>query len=117
MTVQLQHDCPVSEIMGVRGVLFVCLFLCLSDAGKHSRHVDLALMGSGFPVILTFKPGRVINFKDCYLGEQTQVVCTMKNESEFLPVTFKFRKAAHFNVSPERGILKTKSEKVTPSFS
>ncbi|NXR80156.1 CFA47 protein, partial [Pycnonotus jocosus] len=85
---------------------------------KHSRHVDLALMGSGFPVILTFKPGRVINFKDCFLGEQTSVVCTVKNESEFLPVTFKFRKAAHFNVSPERGTLKTKSEKeVMISFS
>ncbi|NWH91471.1 CFA47 protein, partial [Aegithalos caudatus] len=85
---------------------------------SRSRHVDLALMGSGFPVILTFKPGTVINFKDCYLGEQTQVVCIMKNESEFLPVTFSFRKAAHFNVSPERGMLKIKSEKeVMISFS
>ncbi|NXC08194.1 CFA47 protein, partial [Orthonyx spaldingii] len=85
---------------------------------SHSRHVDLALMGSGFPVMLTFKPGTVINFKECYLGEQTQVVCTMKNESEFLPVTFSFRKTAHFNISPERGKLKKKSEKeVMFSFS
>ncbi|NXY33095.1 CFA47 protein, partial [Pomatorhinus ruficollis] len=100
------------EAVGERGV-------CLQDlSGSYSRHVDLALMGSGFPVILSFKPGRVINFKDCYLGEQTQVVCTMKNESEFLPVTFRFRKAAHFNVSPERGTLKVKSEKeVMISFS
>ncbi|NXC59688.1 CFA47 protein, partial [Aleadryas rufinucha] len=85
---------------------------------SHSRHVDLALMGSGFPVMLTFKPGTVIDFKECYLGEQTQVVCTMKNESEFLPVTFSFRRTAHFNISPERGELKKKSEKeVTFSFS
>ncbi|NXD02891.1 CFA47 protein, partial [Certhia familiaris] len=85
---------------------------------NHSRHVDLALMGSGFPVILTFNPGTVIKFKDCYLGEQTQVVCTMKNESEFLPVTFSFRKTAHFNISPKRGKLKKKSEKeVMISFS
>ncbi|NWT50860.1 CFA47 protein, partial [Erythrocercus mccallii] len=85
---------------------------------SRSRHVDLALMGSGFPVVLTFKPGTKIHFKDCYLGEQTQVVCTMKNESEFLPVTFSFRKAAHFNISPERGMLKIKSEKeVMISFS
>ncbi|NWS28203.1 CFA47 protein, partial [Polioptila caerulea] len=92
---------------------------CLQNlSGSHSRHVDLALMGSGFPVILTFKPGTVINFKDCYLGEQAQVVCTMKNESEFLPVTFSFRKTAHFSVSPERGKLKKKSEKeVMISFS
>ncbi|NXL75674.1 CFA47 protein, partial [Leptocoma aspasia] len=87
-------------------------------SGSHSRYVDLALMGSGFPVILTFKPGTVINFKDCYLGEKTQVVCTVKNESEFLPVTFRFRKTAHFNVSPGRGKLKKNSEKeVIISFS
>ncbi|NXV04029.1 CFA47 protein, partial [Cettia cetti] len=92
---------------------------CLQElSGSRSPHVDLAVMGSGFPVILTFKPGTVINFEDCYLGEQTQVVCTMKNESEFLPVTFSFRKAAHFNISPARGMLKMKSEKeVMISFS
>ncbi|XP_054484324.2 cilia- and flagella-associated protein 47 [Agelaius phoeniceus] len=89
-----------------------------ATTSSHSRYVDLALMGSGFPVILTFKPGTVINFEDCYLGEQTQVACTMKNESEFLPVTFRFRKTAHFSVSPARGKLKTKSEKeVMISFS
>ncbi|NXY04822.1 CFA47 protein, partial [Pteruthius melanotis] len=88
------------------------------DVWNHSRHVDLALTGSGFPVMLTFKPGTVIDFKECYLGERTQVVCTMKNESKFLPVTFSFRKTAHFSISPERGKLKKKSEKeVTFSFS
>ncbi|NXH37504.1 CFA47 protein, partial [Dicaeum eximium] len=92
---------------------------CLQNlSGSHSRFVDLALKGSGFPVILTFTPGTVINFKDCYLGEKAQAVCTMKNESEFLPVTFRFRKAAHFNVSPGRGKLKKNSEKeVMISFS
>ncbi|NWY74183.1 CFA47 protein, partial [Erithacus rubecula] len=92
---------------------------CLQNlSGNNSRQVDLALMGSGFPVLLTFKPGRVINFKDCYLGEKAQVVCTMKNESEFLPVMFCFRKTAHFSVSPGRGKLKKKSEKeVMISFS
>ncbi|NXR33779.1 CFA47 protein, partial [Zosterops hypoxanthus] len=100
------------EAVGARGV-------CLQDiSGSYFRHVDLALMGSGYPVILNFKPGRVINFKDCYLGEQTEVVCTMKNESEFLPLMFRFRRAAHFKVSPERGTLKVKSEKeVIISFS
>ncbi|NXD19099.1 CFA47 protein, partial [Spelaeornis formosus] len=93
------------ETVGMRGD-------CLQNlSGSHSCHVDLALMGSGFPVILTFKPGTVINFKDCYLGEQLQIACTMKNESEFLPVMFSFRKTAHFNVSPERGKLKKNSEK------
>ncbi|NXY24504.1 CFA47 protein, partial [Atrichornis clamosus] len=78
---------------------------------SHPPHVDLALMGSGFPVLLTFDPGPVINFMDCYLGEQTQVLCTLKNESEYLPITFSFRKTAHFNISPERGKIKKKSQK------
>ncbi|KAL2310433.1 hypothetical protein Nmel_002085, partial [Mimus melanotis] len=107
------------ETVGKRGG---CLQNLSDDATattrSNSRHVDLALMGSGFPVILSFKPGTVINFKDCYLGEQVQVVCTMKNESKFLPVTFSFRKTAHFNVSPERGKINKKSEKeVMISFS
>ncbi|XP_063249073.1 cilia- and flagella-associated protein 47 isoform X2 [Prinia subflava] len=107
------------ETVGERGVSLQDLSGgATATRRRHSRHVDLALMGSGFPVILTFKPGTVINFEDCYLGEQTQVECTMKNESEFLPVTFRFRKTAHFNVSPKRGMLKTKSEKeVMISFS
>ncbi|NWV38600.1 CFA47 protein, partial [Grantiella picta] len=112
------------ETVGKRGdclqtpsdVLFV--YLSLSNAGSHSRRADLALMGSGFPVMIAFKPGPVINFKECYFGEKTQVLCTIKNESKFLPVTFSFRKTAHFKFSPERGKLKKKSEKeVMISFS
>ncbi|NWV81447.1 CFA47 protein, partial [Dasyornis broadbenti] len=107
------------ETVGKRGD---CL-QTLSDGAtattrSHSRHVDLALMGSGLPVMVTFNPGPVINFKDCYLGEETQVLCTVKNESEFLPVSFSFRKTTHFSVSPERGKLKKKTEKeVVISFS
>ncbi|NXL50837.1 CFA47 protein, partial [Podilymbus podiceps] len=82
------------------------------------HHVELALTGSGLPVMLTFNPGPVIKFMDCFLGEETQVLCTLKNESEYLPVTFSFHKAAHFNISPEKGKLKKKSAKdVMFSFS
>ncbi|NXL98458.1 CFA47 protein, partial [Tyrannus savana] len=85
---------------------------------NHPHHVDLALMGSGLPVMVTFNPGPEINFMDCYLGEQTEVLCTLKNESDSLPVIFSFRKAAHFNVSPEKGKIKKKSAKdVMISFS
>ncbi|NXK96992.1 CFA47 protein, partial [Formicarius rufipectus] len=84
----------------------------------HPHHVDLALKGSGLPVMVTFNPGPEINFMECYLGEQTQVQCTLKNESESLPVTFSFRRAAHFNVSPEKGKIPKKSAKdVMISFS
>ncbi|KFQ75445.1 Uncharacterized protein CXorf22, partial [Phaethon lepturus] len=85
---------------------------------NHPHHTELALTGSGLPVMLTFNPGPVIKFMDCFLGEQTQVLCTLKNESESLPVTFSFRKTAHFNISPEKGKIKKSSAKdVMFSFS
>ncbi|KFM10088.1 Uncharacterized protein CXorf22, partial [Aptenodytes forsteri] len=85
---------------------------------SHPHHMELALTGSGLPVMLTFNPGPVIKFMDCFLGEQTQVLCTLKNESESLPVTFSFRKTAHFNISPEKGkIKKISANDVIFSFS
>ncbi|KFV99799.1 Uncharacterized protein CXorf22, partial [Eurypyga helias] len=85
---------------------------------NHPHQTELALTGSGLPVMLTFNPGPVIKFMDCFLGEQTQVLCTLKNESDSLPVTFSFRKTAHFNISPEKGKIKRNSAKdVIFSFS
>ncbi|NXC47636.1 CFA47 protein, partial [Penelope pileata] len=75
------------------------------------HHTELALIGSALPVVLTFNPGPVIKFMDCFLGEQTQVSCMLKNESESLPVKFTFRKTAHFNISPEKGKIKKSSTK------
>ncbi|NXN27699.1 CFA47 protein, partial [Nycticryphes semicollaris] len=95
----------------------------LSDATtaiamNHPHHMELALTGSGLPVMLTFNPGPVIKFMDCFLGEKTQVLCTLRNESESLPVTFCFRKTANFSISPEKGKIKKKSAKdVIFSFS
>ncbi|KAK2527080.1 Cfap47 [Columba guinea] len=89
----------------------------LSDA-NHPHHTELALTGSGLPVMLTVNPGPVIKFMDCFFGEQAQVLCTLKNESDSLPVTFSFRKTAHFNISPEKGKIKKRSAKdVIFSFS
>ncbi|NXK50736.1 CFA47 protein, partial [Chauna torquata] len=85
---------------------------------NHPHHTELALTGSGLPVMLTFNPGPVIKFMNCFVGEQTQVLCTLKNESESLPVKFSFRKTAHFNISPEKGKIKRSSTKeVIFSFS
>ncbi|NXV31996.1 CFA47 protein, partial [Rissa tridactyla] len=85
---------------------------------NHPHRTELALTGSGLPVMLTFSPGPVIKFMDCFLGEQTQVLCTLKNESESLPLTFSFHKTANFNISPKKGRIKKKSAKdVIFSFS
>ncbi|XP_039185523.1 cilia- and flagella-associated protein 47 [Crotalus tigris] len=73
--------------------------------------VELGLIGSGLPVMLTFTPGPVVSFKDCYVGEHTDLVCTLQNESDGLPVTFVFHKIAHYNICPEKGKIKGKSAK------
>ncbi|XP_074844435.1 cilia- and flagella-associated protein 47 [Carettochelys insculpta] len=77
----------------------------------HPHFVALALTGSGLPVMLTFSPGPDVNFMECFMGEHTEIMCTLKNESESLPVTFKFRKIAHFNIYPEKGKVKEKYTK------
>ncbi|NXA49613.1 CFA47 protein, partial [Nothocercus julius] len=85
---------------------------------NHPPHMELALTGSGLPVMLTFNPGPVINFMDCFLGEQVEILCELRNESESLPVTFSFRKTAHFHISPEKGkIEKHSTKEVIFSFS
>ncbi|KGL74317.1 Uncharacterized protein CXorf22, partial [Tinamus guttatus] len=85
---------------------------------NHPPHMELALTGSGLPVMLTFNPGPVINFMDCFLDEQVEVLCELRNESESLPVTFSFRKTAHFHISPKKGKIEKQSTKeVIFSFS
>ncbi|XP_077199055.1 cilia- and flagella-associated protein 47 isoform X2 [Paroedura picta] len=77
---------------------------------ESSLHkVELALTGSGLPVMLTFSPGPAINFMECYMGEHTDIICTLKNECDILPVSFAFRKIAHYNICPEKGKVKAKS--------
>ncbi|NXU59159.1 CFA47 protein, partial [Turnix velox] len=83
----------------------------IQDLMNHPYLMELALTGSGIPVMLTFNPGPVIKFMDCFLGEKTQVVCTLKNESESLPITFSFRKVANFNISPKKGKIQKNSTK------
>lgn len=91
--------------------------MCISNTENHPNCTELAVTGSALPVMLTFNPGPVIKFMDCFLGEQTQVLCTLKNESESLPVKFSFRKTIHFKISPEKGKIKKSSTKVIISFS
>lgn len=66
--------------------------------------------------MLTFTPGPVVSFKECYIGEHTDLVCTLQNECDVLPVTFVFHKIAHYNICPEKGKIKGKSVKVFTYF-
>ncbi|XP_075708861.1 cilia- and flagella-associated protein 47 isoform X2 [Rhinoderma darwinii] len=85
--------------------------------GQKKRHVELAVTGSAFPVTLTFSPGTVYNFKDCLIGERIDIHCSLKNESQFLPVVFGFRKISHFHISPANGKIEAgHSQEVMFSF-
>lgn len=97
--------------------IYYFLFVSISNTENRPNSTELAVTGSALPVMLTFNRGPVIKFMDCFLGEQTQVLCTLKNESESLPVKFSFRKTAHFNISPEKGKIKKSSTKVIISLS
>ncbi|XP_056412134.1 cilia- and flagella-associated protein 47 isoform X3 [Hyla sarda] len=85
--------------------------------GQRKHHVELAVTGSAFPVALTFSTGTVYNFKECLIGERIDIHCSLKNESQFLPVVFSFRKTSHFHISPANGKIEAgHSQEVVFSF-
>uniref|UniRef100_A0A8C9P009 Uncharacterized protein n=1 Tax=Spermophilus dauricus TaxID=99837 RepID=A0A8C9P009_SPEDA len=67
------------------------------------QKVELALTGSGLPVLLHFDPGKVLNFTPCFVGERSDILCIVQNRSKSLPVTYRFQKTAHFKIDPEKG--------------
>ncbi|XP_072116671.1 cilia- and flagella-associated protein 47-like [Mobula birostris] len=73
---------------------------------KGQRQIELALTGIGVPVSLTISPVTDFDFKECLLGEKVNVNSTLRNDSLLLPLTFRFRKIAHFRVTPAKGDLK-----------
>ncbi|XP_071992034.1 cilia- and flagella-associated protein 47 isoform X2 [Engystomops pustulosus] len=91
--------------------------ISLHCKGQKKRHVELAVTGSAFPVTLTFSPGTVYNFKECSIGERIDIYCSIKNESQFLPAVFSFRKISHFHISPANGNIEAgHSQEVMFSF-
>uniref|UniRef100_A0A8C6DN97 Cilia and flagella associated protein 47 n=1 Tax=Moschus moschiferus TaxID=68415 RepID=A0A8C6DN97_MOSMO len=67
------------------------------------QKVELALTGSGLPVLLQFDPGRVLNFEPCFMGGHSEIHCVMQNRSKSLPLMYHFKKIAHFKIDPRKG--------------
>ncbi|KAM5291042.1 cilia- and flagella-associated protein 47 [Glossophaga mutica] len=79
--------------------------------------LELALTGSGLPVVVQFDLGSVLNFAPCSMGERSEVAFIMENRSKLLPVIYHFKKIANFRIDPERGKLGERCmQKVTCSF-
>ncbi|MXQ98946.1 hypothetical protein E5288_WYG015975 [Bos mutus] len=67
------------------------------------QKVELALTGSGLPVLLQFDPGRILNFAPCFMGGHSEIHCVMQNRSKSLPLMYHFKKTAHFKIDPQKG--------------
>ncbi|XP_051846552.1 cilia- and flagella-associated protein 47 [Antechinus flavipes] len=76
---------------------------------KCQHKVELAITGSGLPVLLSFDPGKVLKFKPCFMGHRSEILCSIQNHSKILPVEFSFHKVAHFKITPERGKIPEES--------
>uniref|UniRef100_UPI0037E78C74 cilia and flagella-associated protein 47-like n=1 Tax=Semicossyphus pulcher TaxID=241346 RepID=UPI0037E78C74 len=90
-----------------------CLFLLFESVG--SRHgfthchanssVELAVTGSGLPVSLVPSPSHRFGFPTCVTGRRIDQMCVLRNLCPQLPVTFRFRKLAHFAAKPSSGTI------------
>ncbi|XP_070567350.1 cilia- and flagella-associated protein 47-like [Ptychodera flava] len=67
--------------------------------------VELALTGTALPVLINVSPQSQYDFGECQIGEHVDTLCTLKNESTVLPVSFVLRPIAQFASSPPVGKL------------
>uniref|UniRef100_A0A2K5R9G8 Calponin-homology (CH) domain-containing protein n=1 Tax=Cebus imitator TaxID=2715852 RepID=A0A2K5R9G8_CEBIM len=70
---------------------------------EQLQKMELALTGSGIPVLLQFDPGKVLNFKPCFMGERSEIHFIIQNQCQLLPVIYYFPRNAHFKIEPEKG--------------
>ncbi|XP_034533198.1 cilia- and flagella-associated protein 47-like isoform X2 [Notolabrus celidotus] len=90
-----------------------CLFLLFESVGSrhgfthHTAHssVELAVTGSGLPVALVPSPSPRFDFLTCVKGRRVDLLCVLQNFCPRLPVTFRFRKLAHFTSKPSSGTI------------
>lgn len=75
----------------------------IAFTGDQFQKLELALTGSGLPLLLQFDPGTVLNFAPCSMGERSDVMFTIYNQSKLLSVRFHFKKTAHFKMDPQSG--------------
>nr|KAF6320456.1 cilia and flagella associated protein 47 [Pipistrellus kuhlii] len=84
---------------------------------EQLQKLELALTGSGLPVLVQFNSGNFLTFPTCSFGECSKISFNMENRSKSLPVMYRFRKTAHFRIRPERGSVDEGCmQKVTSSF-
>ncbi|XP_071134806.1 cilia- and flagella-associated protein 47-like isoform X3 [Mytilus edulis] len=104
--------------------LFVKIQIIGSNGGfteqgstKSDTSVEIALAGTALPVLVDIEPSMKFDFGECPVGEHADVLCTIHNSSNELPVIFQFRKIAHFTTHPASGKIEAgQSQDVIFSF-
>ena len=80
-------------------------------------HAEVAIVATALPVLLTVSPVGEFNFGECPLNERVDAMCKISNQCSILPVTYQFRRIAHFRAQPSAGKINPgKSENVIFSF-
>ncbi|KAM9334135.1 cilia and flagella-associated protein 47-like [Symphorus nematophorus] len=90
-----------------------CVFLLFESVGSKygfTHHngdssVELAVTGSGLPVSLVPSPSERFDFLTCVTGQRVDQLCVLQNLCPQLPVSFRFRKLAHFTTKPSSGTI------------
>ncbi|KAM4559691.1 cilia- and flagella-associated protein 47-like isoform 2-T3 [Odontesthes bonariensis] len=90
-----------------------CLFLLFDTVGsKHgfthrdaNSSVEVAVTGSGLPVSLVASPSHRFDFLSCATGQRVDLMCLLQNLCPQLPVSFRFRKMAHFTSEPSAATI------------
>ena len=71
--------------------------------------VEVAVVGTALPVLLSISPSPVFHFGQCAVDEQIEALCTVNNESASLPLSFVLHRVAHFQTQPKLGNVKAEN--------
>ncbi|XP_052240686.1 cilia- and flagella-associated protein 47-like isoform X3 [Dreissena polymorpha] len=74
-----------------------------ADGMSEDKSIEVALTGTALPVLLDISPATKYDFGEVPVGEHADILCTLKNSSDVLPVTYQFRRIAHFIAHPPNG--------------
>ena len=79
--------------------------------------LEIALTGAALPVLMSVSPGAEYDFGACWVGERLHATCTLRNDCGVLPLTFSFRRIAHFTAQPASGRIRPgESQRVEVTF-
>ena len=80
--------------------------------------LEIPLTATALPVLMSVSPQMKYNFGECPVGEHVDQLCTLRNDCNNMPITFEFRRVAHFTAHPPNGKIKAgQTQDIIFSFS